>query len=84
MPERSDERECQVGYPGERIESNSMQRTLDGVRHEGLEALRERLGRADMIRFLQQFELGRGDHAEERRQWADGLSLEKIERMAGE
>jgi hypothetical protein len=61
-----------------------MQRTLDEVRQEGLEALRERLGRADTIRFLQQFELGRGDYAEERHQWADGLSLEEIERMAGD
>lgn len=39
--------------------SKRMQRTLDEVRREGLEALRERLGRADMIRFMQQFETGR-------------------------
>jgi hypothetical protein len=61
-----------------------MQRTEDEVRQEGLEALRERLGRADMIRFLQQFEPGRGDYAKERHQWMDKLTLEEIERIAGE
>ena len=36
-----------------------MQRSLDEVRQQGLDALRQRLGRADMIRFLQQFETDR-------------------------
>ena len=40
-----------------------MQQTLDEVRIEGLQALRERLGLADMVRFLQQFEAGQGDYA---------------------
>ena len=35
-----------------------MQRTMDEVHQEGLQALEERLGRADMVRFLQQFETG--------------------------
>ncbi len=35
-----------------------MPRTLDELRRRGLEALREQLGRAGMIRFLQQFETG--------------------------
>jgi len=60
-----------------------MTRTLDDVRREGLEALRERLGQADMIRFLQQFETGHGDYARERRDWVDRTSLEDIIRMAG-
>ena len=59
-----------------------MQRTLDEVRREGLEALRQRLGRADMIRFMQQFETGRGDYAHERHQWVDRTTLEEIERLA--
>ena len=59
-----------------------MQRTLDEVRREGLEALRERLGRADMVRFLQQFETGRGDYAQERHEWVDQTLLEDIERAA--
>jgi hypothetical protein len=59
-----------------------MQRTLDEVRREGLAALEERLGRADMIRFLQQFETGNGDYARDRHDWVDRITLEDIERMA--
>lgn len=55
-----------------------MSRTLEEIRREGLEALRERLGRAGMIRFLQQFETGSGDYARERHEWVDETSLEDI------
>jgi hypothetical protein len=58
-----------------------MNRTLDEVRREGLAALEERLGRADMIRFLQQFERGKGDYACERHGWVDQITLEDIQRM---
>jgi hypothetical protein len=61
-----------------------MQRTLDEVRREGLAALEERLGRVDMVRFLQQFETGSGDYARERRSWVDKTTLEDIQRMAAE
>ena len=59
-----------------------MHRTLDEIRQEGLAALRERLGRADMIRFMQQFENGSGDYARDRQAWADQLSLEDIEQAS--
>ena len=59
------------------------QRTLDEVREEGLKVLRDRLGRADMIRFLQQFETGSGDYATERQKWVDGITVDDIEREAG-
>jgi hypothetical protein len=59
-----------------------MQRTLDEVRQEGLQALLERLGRADMLRFLQQFENGSGDYSRQRHEWVDKLTLEDIEREA--
>jgi hypothetical protein len=59
-----------------------MQRTLDEIREEGLKALIDRLGRADMIRFLQQFETGRGDYASERQGWAERTTLSDIERAA--
>jgi hypothetical protein len=59
-----------------------MQRSLDEVRQLGLDALRQRLGRADMIRFLQQFETGRGDYARERHDWVDRLSLDEIKNLA--
>jgi len=53
-------------------------RTLEEIRCEGLDALRQRLGRADTIRFLQQFETGRGDYASERHVWVDTTSLHQI------
>ncbi len=52
-----------------------MHRTLDDIRREGLEALRKRLGRAGLIRFLQQFETGAGDYATERHAWVDATPL---------
>jgi hypothetical protein len=55
-----------------------MSRTLDEIRAEGLDALRQRLGRADMIRFLQQFEQGSGDYARERHKLVDHLTLEQL------
>ena len=59
-----------------------MHRTLDEIRREGLAALRKRLGRAGMIRFLQQFETGRGDYAAERRHWVDGQTMADLKKLA--
>ncbi len=61
-----------------------MPRTLEEIRKVGLEALRERLGRAGMIRFLQQYETGSGDYANERRDWVDRLSLDDLRALAGD
>ena len=58
-----------------------MHRTLDEIRREGLEALRERLGRAGMIRFLQQFETGTGDYVSQRRAWVDDMSLDALKKQ---
>jgi len=52
--------------------------TLDEIRRKGLAALQKELGRAGMIRFLQQFETGHGDYARERRTWVDATSLDDI------
>jgi hypothetical protein len=35
-----------------------------------------------MIRFLQQFETGRGNYAQTRREWVDRTSLDEIRRLA--
>ena len=35
-----------------------------------------------MIRFLQQFETGRGDYSSERQSWAERVTLGEIERDA--
>ena len=59
-----------------------MARTLDEIYREGLQALRERLGAAGMVRFLQQFEMGQGDYARERHAWVDNISLEDIRKLS--
>jgi hypothetical protein len=56
--------------------------TLEDIRRRGLEALRQRLGRAGMIRFLQQFETGRGDYTQTRRDWVDRLSLDDLRTLS--
>ena len=56
--------------------------TLDQIRQAGLDALRERLGRAGMIRFLQQFETGRGDYSKSRHDWVDRTSLEDLQTLS--
>lgn len=61
-----------------------MPRTMSEVRSEGLAALRERLGRADLVRFMQQFESGHGDYARERHEWVDAMTLEEIEQLAAD
>jgi hypothetical protein len=57
--------------------------TTDEILRLGLAALREKLGREGMIRFLQQFESGRGNYAVERHDWVDRTSLDEIRKMAG-
>ena len=59
-----------------------MSKTLEQVRTEGLLALRSKLGRAGMIRFLQQFHSGDGDYTTQRRPWVDHTSLEDIRSLA--
>jgi hypothetical protein len=59
-----------------------MRLTQDEIYRRGLEALRERLGRAGMIRFLQQFETGQGDYARERHEWVDHLTLAEIRKSS--
>jgi hypothetical protein len=43
--------------------------TLEQIREQGLQVLRERLGIVGMVRFLQQAETGWGNYTEERHQW---------------
>lgn len=46
-----------------------MTMTLEDIRRKGYEVLARELGPVGMIRFLQQFEVGRGDYTEERHDW---------------
>lgn len=43
--------------------------TLDQIRTEGLNLLADGLGPVKMIRFLQQFETGKGDYTRDRHKW---------------
>ena len=52
--------------------------TLDQIRIEGLKALERHLGPEGMIRFLQQFETGRGDYTKERHKWLKDTSVETL------
>ena len=52
--------------------------TLDQIRKEGLRALERHLGPDGMIRFLQQFETGRGDYTKERQKWLKETSVETL------
>lgn len=61
-----------------------MAMTLEEIRSAGLEALRERLGKAGMIRFLQQFDAGHGDYASDRHKWVDETTLEELKKLAAE
>ena len=52
--------------------------SLDQIRKVGLEALAQALGQTGMVRFLQQFEIGRGDYSKEKDQWLDNMSIQDI------
>jgi len=54
--------------------------TIPEIRQAGLEALRERLGAAGTIRFLQQFDPGHGDYTQDRHAWLDSLDVDEIVR----
>jgi hypothetical protein len=43
--------------------------TLDEIRVIGLEILARELGPVGLVRFLQQFEIGKGDYTRERSEW---------------
>ena len=53
-------------------------RTAVQIREKGLEALRQHLGVAGMVRFLQQTDLGCGNYTEERQQWLGNPDLSEV------
>jgi hypothetical protein len=48
------------------------------IRKAGLEAVAKKLGPLGMVRFLQQFETGRGDYTKERDQWLKDADVKEI------
>jgi len=45
------------------------------IREQGLDALVKALGPVDMVRFLQQFELGSGDYTRDRGEWLKDITV---------
>ncbi len=56
--------------------------TLEEIRRRGLAALRHELGRAGLVRFLQQFEIGQEDYTRLRRDWVDRTSLKELRSLS--
>lgn len=54
--------------------------TLQELRREGLQALLDRLGPADAIRFLQSYDAGRGDYTRDRHQWLKEVTVCDVKR----
>ena len=54
--------------------------TIPELRRAGLEALRERLGPAGTVRFLQLFDPGFGDYTADRDGWLGDLTVDQIAR----
>jgi hypothetical protein len=59
------------------MSENAKVRSAEEIRRRGLEALAEALGPVDAVRFLQSFDLGKGDYTKERAQVLD-LELDEI------
>ena len=59
-----------------------MKLTPEQIRRKGLTVLRRELGKAGMIRFMQQFTTGSGDYARERHSWVNQSSQKDIRTAA--
>jgi len=55
--------------------------TLEQIRLTGLAALARELGPVGMVRFLQQFETGRGDYSMERHRWLGRQDVQTLAEM---
>jgi hypothetical protein len=60
------------------MSANTETMTPEEIRLRGLEALSRELGPAGLIRFLQQFEIGRGDYSRERHSLLADCTLDEI------
>jgi hypothetical protein len=48
------------------------------LKRKGFQVLVENLGYADAIKFIRQFESGKGDYTQERDRWLNPLTMEEI------
>ncbi|MCZ7382749.1 MAG: hypothetical protein O8C64_14420 [Candidatus Methanoperedens sp.] len=52
-------------------------KTINEIRKDGFKTLAKSLGPIGMVRFIQSFDLGRGDYTKEQSQWISG-NLDEI------
>lgn len=52
--------------------------SFNEIRKAGIEALAQTLGPIGMVRFLQQFDTGKGDYTKEREQWLGEMTIDDI------
>ena len=57
---------------------NTHSMTLVQIRNAGLQALARELGPVGMVRFLQQYETGKGDYSRDRHAWLDELDARTV------
>ena len=57
---------------------NTRAMTQPEIRREGFQALLDRLGPAGTIRFLRQYDPGRGDYTKDRHEWLDSVDDEEV------
>ena len=65
-----------MGDGGVKMSTQTMSPTV--IRKAGIEAVAKKLGPIGMIRFLQQFETGRGNYTKERDQWLKDMDVQEI------
>ena len=58
--------------------SGSSPMSLYEIRMEGWKALSDRLGPAGAMRFMMQYDPGRGDYSKERHELFDGLTMDEL------
>ena len=63
---------------------NTQAMTPQQIREAGMEILSRELGVVGMIRFMQQFEMGKGDYSKDRHLWLDQSGVDDIAKMMGE
>jgi hypothetical protein len=63
---------------GRGFEMTTTYLTLSEIRTIGFEALLRELGPAGTIRFIQQYEMGRGDYTRDRKKWLPKKSVREI------
>ncbi len=63
---------------------NTQAMTPQQIREAGMEILSRELGVVGMIRFMQQFEMGKGDYSKDRHLWLDQYGVDDIAKLMRE